>query len=120
MFFITVRPYAVDVNGALYALLCCLVLIKSGLVRDVPWPRKASLPGWRWHRAIPQVAQRSGGKTELLLRDHGCYFNLNLKEEIEETGATTRKRKKEGEKEERKEEINGRGSNERTKAGKRQ
>jgi hypothetical protein len=33
----------VDVNEALYALLCSLVLIKSGIVQDVPWPRKTSL-----------------------------------------------------------------------------
>lgn len=41
--FIIVKSYEVDVNGALYALLCYLVLIKSGIVQDVPWPRKISL-----------------------------------------------------------------------------
>lgn len=41
--FIIVKSYEVDVNGALYALLCYLVLIKSGIVQDVLWPRKASL-----------------------------------------------------------------------------
>ena len=40
---IIVKSYEVDVNGALYALLCYLVLIKSGIVQDVPWPRKISL-----------------------------------------------------------------------------
>lgn len=37
------KSYEVDVNGALYALLCYLVLIKSGIVQDVPWPRKTLL-----------------------------------------------------------------------------
>lgn len=41
--FIIVKSYEVDVNGALYALLCYLVLIKSGIVQDVLWPRKTSL-----------------------------------------------------------------------------
>lgn len=41
-FFIIVKSYEADVNGALYALLCYLVLIKSGIVQDVPWPRKTS------------------------------------------------------------------------------
>lgn len=41
--FVIVKSYEVDVNGALYALLCYLVLIKSGIVQDVPWPRKISL-----------------------------------------------------------------------------
>lgn len=42
-FFITVKSYEVDVNRSLYALLCYLVLIKSGIVQAVPWPRKPSL-----------------------------------------------------------------------------
>lgn len=41
--FIIVKSYEADVNGALYSLLCCLVLIKSGIVQDVLWPRQTSL-----------------------------------------------------------------------------
>lgn len=41
--FIITKSYEAAVNGALYALLCYLVLIKSGIVQDVPWPRKSLL-----------------------------------------------------------------------------
>lgn len=41
--FIAVKSFEVDVNRALYALFCYLVLIKSGIVHDVPWLRKTSL-----------------------------------------------------------------------------
>lgn len=40
--FIMAKSYEGDVNGALYSLLCYLVLIKSGIVQDVPWPRQTS------------------------------------------------------------------------------
>ena len=67
---IIVKSYEVDVNGALYALLCYLVLIKSGIVQDVPWPRKISLHRWWWHRATPQVVQRGG-------REHSRFSGIN-------------------------------------------
>lgn len=41
--FIIVKSYEVEVNEALYALLCYLVLIKNCIVQDVPWLRKTSL-----------------------------------------------------------------------------
>lgn len=41
--FIIMKSCEVDVNGALDSSLCSLVLIKSGIVQDVPWPRQTSL-----------------------------------------------------------------------------
>lgn len=41
--FIIVKSYEVEVNEALYALLCYLVLIKNCIVQDVPWLHKTSL-----------------------------------------------------------------------------
>lgn len=72
--FIVVKSYEVDVNGALYALLCYLVLIKSGIVQDVPWPRRASPLSSGWHEATPQVVQRRGGDSRAASQGLGLVF----------------------------------------------
>lgn len=76
--FIIVKSYEVAVNGALYELLCYLVLIKSGIVQDVPWPRKTSLHRYWWHRAIPQVVQRSGRENRAASQGLRLVFQFEL------------------------------------------
>lgn len=76
--FIIVKSYEADVNGALYALLCYLVLIKSGIVRDVPRPRKTSLHSSWWHRATPQVVQCSGRENRAASQGLRLVFPFEL------------------------------------------
>lgn len=98
--FIIAKSYEADVNGALYALLCYLVLIKVALYEMFLGhvkPRYIAPGGTGPHHKLCNAV---AGKTELLLRDYGWYFHLNFKKEIEGTGAIARKKKKESGKEE--------------------